>query len=211
MMANQIDDKPSLPDGFIECEYLESTLNSSGYGQNYIYANLNVLNKEVEMTLQGNKNQKNSYTFPFGDFQDYLGSGLICYKDKGYAVSSTKLFDIPITEKITVNYKWYHKEVEGVLKNYVSGKIGGTEYEQQRSSSVSGFLKLYIFKPWNTGYYGFVGKIFGCKIYDISDGKRLLIANLVPALRVSDNKPGMYDLVTGQFLTNQGTGEFAYG
>ena len=34
--------------------------------------------------------------------------------------------------------------------------------------------------------------------------------NLIPALRVSDNKPGMYDTVTKSFFTNQGEGEFGY-
>lgn len=32
--------------------------------------------------------------------------------------------------------------------------------------------------------------------------------NLIPCVRKSDNKPGMYDKVSGAFLTNQGTGEF---
>lgn len=35
--------------------------------------------------------------------------------------------------------------------------------------------------------------------------------NLVPAKRNSDNVLGMYDLVSGQFLTNQGTGDFIAG
>jgi hypothetical protein len=170
-----------------------------------------VLDKEVEMTLQGNKNQKNIYTFPFGDYQDNYGSGLVCYRDNGYAVTSAKLFNIPITEKITVNYKWYRKEVEGVLKNYASGKIGDTEYEYQRSSSASGFLKLYIFKSWNNiGSYGFVGKIFGCKIYDISNGTRVLFMHLIPALRKSDNVAGFYDMVNRSFLTDDNLKPFGY-
>lgn len=32
-----------------------------------------------------------------------------------------------------------------------------------------------------------------------------------PCYRKSDNKPGMYDIVSGQFFTNQGTGEFLTG
>ena len=35
--------------------------------------------------------------------------------------------------------------------------------------------------------------------------------NLIPCLRKSDNKPGMYDTVSGEFFTNQGTGEFICG
>lgn len=32
----------------------------------------------------------------------------------------------------------------------------------------------------------------------------------IPALRLSDNKPGLYDIVNDQFYVNQGTGEFLY-
>lgn len=32
----------------------------------------------------------------------------------------------------------------------------------------------------------------------------------IPALRLSDNKPGLYDIVNDQFYVNQGTGEFIY-
>ena len=39
----------------------------------------------------------------------------------------------------------------------------------------------------------------------------VLSANYVPCRRKSDNKPGMYDTVTGNFYTNAGTGEFVCG
>lgn len=36
-------------------------------------------------------------------------------------------------------------------------------------------------------------------------------ANLIPCYRKQDSKPGMYDLVSGEFFTNAGTGEFLVG
>lgn len=39
----------------------------------------------------------------------------------------------------------------------------------------------------------------------------VLVRYFVPCYRKSDNKPGMYDLVTDSFFTNRGTGEFDYG
>ena len=33
---------------------------------------------------------------------------------------------------------------------------------------------------------------------------------LIPALRIADTKPGLYDIVNNQFYTNNGTGEFLY-
>ena len=43
-----------------------------------------------------------------------------------------------------------------------------------------------------------------------NDENKVLIHNLVPKLRTSDNKPGLYDENTGDFYTNDGTGEFGY-
>ena len=38
-----------------------------------------------------------------------------------------------------------------------------------------------------------------------------LIGDFVPCYRKNDTKPGMFDLVTGEFFVNQGTGEFNLG
>lgn len=51
-----------------------------------------------------------------------------------------------------------------------------------------------------------------CKIAEVSilyNGNRSM--KLIPCYRKSDNKPGMYDLVSGSFLVNSGTGEFTIG
>lgn len=37
------------------------------------------------------------------------------------------------------------------------------------------------------------------------------VRNMIPCVRKSDNKPGMYDTVSQTFYTNSGTGEFLYG
>ena len=50
------------------------------------------------------------------------------------------------------------------------------------------------------------GRIYSCKI---SDGDTL-VRNFIPCVRKSDSKPGLFDVVNGQFYTNAGTGEFSY-
>ena len=45
----------------------------------------------------------------------------------------------------------------------------------------------------------------------ITDENGIVVRDMVPCYRKSDNKPGMYDLVTGTFFVNQGTGEFTVG
>ncbi len=51
-------------------------------------------------------------------------------------------------------------------------------------------------------------RLFDCKIYENGDD---LSRDFVPCYRKSDGEAGMYDMVTGQFFTNQGTGEFKVG
>lgn len=54
------------------------------------------------------------------------------------------------------------------------------------------------------------GRCYYLKIYlDLSF--TALLRNFIPCYRKADNKPGMYDLVTKTFFTNQGTGEFIVG
>lgn len=54
--------------------------------------------------------------------------------------------------------------------------------------------------------YPLRGRIY---YFTIQEGTTL-VRDFYPALRKSDNKPGMYDRITKQFFVNQGTGEFNY-
>lgn len=50
-------------------------------------------------------------------------------------------------------------------------------------------------------------RIFACKVYE----SNVLVRNYVPCYRKADNEKGFYDLVTNEFYTNAGTGEFSVG
>ena len=66
---------------------------------------------------------------------------------------------------------------------------------------------LYLFKLNDTSITaGMSGRIY--KLSITLNGS--LVGNFVPVIRKSDNKPGLFDRVTKQFFTNQGTGEFNY-
>lgn len=47
-------------------------------------------------------------------------------------------------------------------------------------------------------------------LFEIWDANDVLKLYGIPALRIADNKPGIYDIVNNQFHTNAGTGEFLY-
>lgn len=55
----------------------------------------------------------------------------------------------------------------------------------------------------NNGY----GKIYSFKV----ERNGVLLRNLVPAVRTSDSKVGLYDTMTGTFYANAGTGQFTAG
>ncbi len=66
---------------------------------------------------------------------------------------------------------------------------------------------IYLFHANGGGQqYGSGVKMKYC---DIFDGD-VLVRELIPVLRNSDNKPGMFDALSGIFYTNVGSGEFVY-
>ena len=85
----------------------------------------------------------------------------------------------------------------GTKEEFINGSV--TDFTTPNN------LKLFGFD--NNGTMGY-GKVQISKFKLWSNGA--LVRDFVPVLRTLDNKPGMYDKVTGQFFTNQGTGEFSY-
>lgn len=57
-----------------------------------------------------------------------------------------------------------------------------------------------------TDYRTMIGQFYYCIIKD----NDIVVRHLIPMLRNSDKKPGMYDLVNDVFYTNAGTGEFTW-
>lgn len=89
---------------------------------------------------------------------------------------------------------------------YYDGKLIVTH--AQETFTCPGTLEL--FASHNAGTNGYLPskiKIYRCTIYD--NGK--LTRDYVPCYRKSDNVIGLYDIVTGTFYTNAGTGTFLKG
>ena len=81
-------------------------------------------------------------------------------------------------------------------------------------SKIAGFVSfassstLYLFNlNLNSGNYAAAAKVWSYR--HIRNG--VSIRDIVPCYPKSDSKPGMFDLVTNEFFTNAGTGEFLYG
>ena len=61
---------------------------------------------------------------------------------------------------------------------------------------------------WTTYWRFWYNRYYYFKIYNKTTGE--YVRDMVPVIRKSDNKPGMYDLVNSVFYINDWTGEFKY-
>lgn len=204
MMANQIDDKPSLPNDYIQLEHLEFT------GTQWIDTRITpILSDEIEFECIVKKPSTSTWAvFGSGDgntiwifivslFKDTSIGGYYKYFESGSA-------------RFTTNIQ-HSKDALNIFecKNDGYFYVNGVRYYSTPNTfkDVELSTPLYIGTRGNKTQF-FTGIIGKFKLMD-KNGKLKL--NLIPALRIADSKPGMYDLVTGQFFTNKGTGEFSYG
>lgn len=202
-MANQIDDKPSLPKEYVQLEYLEFT------GTQWIDTRITpVLSDEIEFECIVKQHSASQWAiFGSGDgsviwvfigslFRGTLIGGYYKYFESGVARLSNNITQYTDTLNI----------IE--CKNDGYFYVNGVKYY----STPNPFNDFVLNTPLYIGTRGnktqfFTGVIGKFKLMDRNGNFKL---NLIPALRIADSKPGMYDLVTGQFFVNQGTGEFGY-
>ena len=96
-----------------------------------------------------------------------------------------------------------------VVSNTSGEKYSLVKHVITQTGNSSNTLSLTLFARHNNNdgkSMSGTKRVFSCKISKAGN----FIRDFYPALRKSDNKPGMYDRITKQFFTNQGTGEFNY-
>ena len=103
----------------------------------------------------------------------------------------------------------------GYSTNYNTGEqiVLGNIYDLRNMWVVDSMIQMtYPVMLFGLNNIGTLNASLGkCIIYKwTAYSKGIAVCDLIPALRIADSKPGMYDLVTGQFFTNKGTGEFIY-
>lgn len=85
-----------------------------------------------------------------------------------------------------------------------SSSYGALEYDENNPKYIYMFMSQYV----NGTNGGTKAKCKEAKWYDEND---VLIRDFIPCYRKSDGEIGMYDLITGKFYTNSGTGTFEKG
>lgn len=123
---------------------------------------------------------------------------------------------------VSSHYRYCYNTVEVNFASYFSDKISidldkgsltiiGSEdqYTSTKTATFTTVYNLYLFglNNKNTFKYGAYARIYNCQIFD----NDVLIKDYIPCYRKSDDVPGLYDTVSGEFLINSGTGEFNIG
>lgn len=85
---------------------------------------------------------------------------------------------------------------------------GVSHAKQYRTYQINGYSLILMAFEYNSGTkICSSGKWFRIKVFNETRNQML---DLIPALRLSDNKPGMYNSLHNNFYTNAGGGEFIY-
>ena len=85
-------------------------------------------------------------------------------------------------------------------------KLDGQDYTTATGSAISGTPDCYLFAVHNRTTAGTWGTS-AVKIYRLKTSS----IEIYPCIRISDSKPGMYDIINDTFYTNQGSGTFTTG
>ncbi len=112
--------------------------------------------------------------------------------------SNAEAIKIDLTNFQVADFYVLSTQSELVINNDTENKI-----VRNAAPKISGTFTLFSL---GNDYYC-KAKIKDCVIWNNNE----IVRQLVPALRNSDNKPGMLDALSGIFYTNVGSGEFIYG
>lgn len=205
---NEIVWQEGLPDEYTQLEYIAST------GTQYIDTGLvGKPGYTIEATVSFSELSNGEYQYFAG--YAYTGSADRTYfirinnssKHLGYTYGTTvesKLLDVE--ENVFYNIKSVMKANKQEF--YVDGKKLSSSaepalaYDDDNPNNIYMFVSSYVNNKTNGPTKA---RCKEAKWYDENDN---LVRHFVPCYRNNDNEIGMYDLVLGDFYTNQGEGEF---
>ena len=189
-----------LPNGYQKANYLEC--DGTQYIDTGFVPDVNsAMYGKMAITDDGSNGRNNTSGCVLSSDQ-----GWFCVGGYGSSIGLVALFSVDNRGGATIAYdNDFH---DFYIANGIQ-KIDNITANNEIDGFRAGMLSVYLFKP-HVDYASTLSpaqKISGCKLWQSG----VLAHDFVPCLRIQDNKPGMYDIVTGEFFTNDGTGEFLYG
>ena len=182
-----------IPDEYLPIQYIQCT------GSQYIDTGLKY-DKTYYYTVDCEIDNENGNQI-FGMYYGYdhgvdVWSGVYQVATDNYNIINT---DIPAGQRVNIIID---QSTKTMSVNSFSHTFTG---DFLPISSVYPVLLGAYWSSWNNSLRGYgKGKIYSFNYYE----NDILLRDMIPVIRLSDYKPGMYDKVTQTFFTNQGTGEF---
>ena len=197
-----------LPREYQEVEYLESS------GTQAIYNTVNNVSPNTfGFEAKSMMLEKPSGAQSFSSYWTRWGSGTVFNMGlssyNGYKLVNTNVSGYATSFGIDVGYAVGDTAIMSLHGNTLTYNGSDYAFNRQSSDLVNGYVPIFC-TLGNYGTYRIEYCYGRCYYYRLYDGDTLLCDN-VPCYRKSDQKPGMYDLVSNTFLINVGTGEFTVG
>lgn len=194
-----------LPSGYTQLQYIEST------GTQWIDTGVGVL-PNIETFMIVNYSQNPTDTYNYGVYYNNDSDTLaVNFRTRNYGNLDFRAglsYQTPVIPLVLdTDYLIEQTKTEFAITNLVNQtKVSKPIITKNVGSGNSRPIYLFCINLRGSAvaFMLFRLKQFWIKINDtpVWDG--------IPALRLSDNKPGLYDIVNDEFYVNQGTGEFLY-
>lgn len=189
------------PSGYEAVEYIdtENTQNHS-YTTNYVVTR----NTRIEITLLVPTSQAefwgNGYFgFSDTDYGQHPSNQMFMSFGYGNAWGSTTLnYTTPLNTKLTLMLDCSGVYENGVLQIPVS--VSDFTNTSNRTAVICNYFGA-------NGWQGFRGKFYGARIWE----GNVLQRDYIPIKRLSDNRPGIYDRITGETIASIYTEPCAFG
>ena len=195
-----------LPDGYTRLQYIEST------GTQYIETGFTFeTSTKIEFTIErlgtnagyGADHSRGNVWFGANGStgtENLLGWGSNGNINYFRGTAGSSFYSLPLNTKTNIIFDY----TKGAIKLFANGVQQGNTGTSTSSIDKRVLLGGVVDNAPPGVLYCLERFYDGVKIWNGD----ILVANFIPAKRNSDNVLGMYDLVSGQFFTNQGTGNF---
>lgn len=198
----QVESGGGLPSAYQAVEYIQS------HGTEWINTRFSPnIETDVIIDFSDFNNNGNSYASPFGLAITMSYVGLYKHYNSNAVYTS---FGSRIDVTYHTPYNWVDRIVISQSKNGVFENNTRVLPAYSNLTFTETAQNIYVFA--RSDGEGNVERITIFKLYGLQiNDNGIQVRNYIPCYRKSDNKPGLYDLVTRAFYTNAGTGEFEFG